>query len=513
MKNFLKKYLIKTVLVSGLATSLFSCTKNFVELNTNPDAVSASTPQFIFSKAQYDGTANMLNLLLGTMQYTTSFNDVAGFGSKYVQSQANSSSNAFSSAYPNEINEIGEVIKAVTGDATRINLLAQARIWRVYCFSRLTDLYGDIPYSQAGQGTGGVYSPAYDAQKDIYINMLAELDAAATSLDAAKVTMGTSDLIYGGNTSQWKKFAYSLMLRLGMRMTKVDAALAQTWVTKAIAGGVILTDADVAKVAYIGSGQDINKNPLALNLINSDYNPKNAIPGFSNTEGGKYQDVFINYLKTNKDPRLGVISVVYVNGVADTSAARQQGMPATLSSRPANFGSLSEPNQNTLLLLSSPRIVFSAAESYFLLAEAALRGWYSGATATAAYQNGISAAMRQWTIIASGAGTISQNQIDTYIRYHQLTTTGTFAQQMEQIHTQFWVGLFPDAQEVFANYRRTGYPALVPNNYVGNATGGLIFRRMLYPISEQNLNTTAYQAAIARQGADSFLTRMWWDKQ
>ncbi|RYY27457.1 MAG: SusD/RagB family nutrient-binding outer membrane lipoprotein [Sphingobacteriaceae bacterium] len=510
MKNYLKKYLVKTALLSGIIT-IQSCTKNFVELNTNPDAVATSTPQFIFTKAQYDGTANMLNLLLGTMQYTTSFNDVAGFGSKYNQSVSNSSSAAFTNAYPNEINEIGEVIKAVSGDANRINLLAEARIWRVYCFSRLTDLYGDIPYSQAGQGyNSSVYTPAYDAQKDIYASLLAELDAAAISLDATKTaTFGSSDLIYGGNTTQWKKFAYSLMLRLGMRITKVDASMAQTWVTKAIAGGVITADADVAKVAYVGSGQDINKNPLALNLLNSDYIRAN---GSSNTEGGKYQDVFINYLKTNRDPRLPVISVVYTTGTADTTSANQKGMPATLSTRPADFVTYSEPRQNTLLLLSSPRIVFSAAESYFLLAEAALRGWYSGATATAAYQSGISAAMRQWTIIAGGAGTITQNQIDTYIRYHQLTTTGTFAQQMEQIHTQFWVGLFPDAQEVFANYRRTGYPALVPNNYVGNATGGQIFRRMLYPVSETNLNTVSYKAAVARQGADDFLTRMWWDR-
>lgn len=511
MKNFIKKHLIKTVLVSGLAAGLSSCTKNFTELNTNPDAVSASTPQFIFAKAEYDGTSNMLNLLLGTMQYTTSFNDVAGFGSKYVQSQSTASAGAFSNAYPNEINEIGEVIKAVTGDAAKVNLLAEARIWRVYCFSRLTDLYGDIPYSQAALGyTSSIYAPVYDAQKDIYANMLAELDAAAASLDAAKATFGSSDLIYNGNTAQWKKFAFSLMLRLGMRMTKVDAAMAQTWVTKAIAGGVILADADVAKVAYVGSGQDINKNPLALNLLNSDYIKAD---GNSNTEGGKYQDVFINYLKSNKDPRLPVIAVVYTTGTADTTSANQKGMSAMLSAKPANFVTLSEPRQNTLLLLSSPRLVFTAAESYFLLAEAALRGWYSGATATASYQNGISAAMRQWTIIAGSAGTISTNQINTYINYHQLNTAGTFAQQMEQIHTQFWVGIFPDAQEVFANYRRTGYPALVPNNYVGNATGGVIFRRMLYPVSEQNLNSASYQAAIARQGADSFLTRIWWDKQ
>ncbi len=510
MNSYLSKY--KLIALLGLAT-VVSCKKNFTELNTNPNAVSSPTPQYIFTKAEYDGTANMANLLLGTMQYTTSFNDVSGFGSKYVAAQVNTTSSFFSNAYPNEINEIGEVIRAVTGDPTRINLLAEARIWRVYCFSRLTDLYGDIPYSQAGQGySNSVYTPAYDAQKDIYANMLTELDQAASGLDASKATFGAADLIYSGNTTQWKKFAYSLMLRLGMRMTKVDLASAQTWATKAIAGGVITADADVAKMVYVGSGQDINKNPLALFWQNNDYNPKNAVPGFSNQEGGKYQDVFINYLKQNSDPRLGVISVVYANGVADTTASKQQGMSALLSSKPANFGSLSEPNQNTLLLLNSPRLVFTAAESNFLLAEAALRGWYSGASVTSLYQNGISAAMRQWALFGS-AGTITTNQINTYINYHQLVTSGTMAQQLSQIYTQFWVGVFPDAQEVFASYRRTGYPALTPNNYPGNATGGVIFRRLLYPVTEQNLNSTSYSAAIARQGADNILTRVWWDKQ
>src|SRR6185312_12640454 len=101
-----------------------------------------------------------------------------------------------------------------------------------------------------------------------YSDMLSELDAAAQSLDASKTTYGSSDLIYGGNAAQWKKFAYSLMLRLGMRMTKVDATSAQSWVTKAIAGGVITAYADIAKVSYEGSGQDINKNPIALQMLN-----------------------------------------------------------------------------------------------------------------------------------------------------------------------------------------------------------------------------------------------------
>ncbi|HMG10189.1 MAG TPA: SusD/RagB family nutrient-binding outer membrane lipoprotein, partial [Mucilaginibacter sp.] len=302
MNKFIHIY--KFLAVFGLV-ALVSCTKNFADLNTNPNAVSDPTPQFVFTKAQYDGVANMLNLLLGTMQYTTSYNDVSGFGSKYVASQVNTTSASFSSAYPNALNELAVVISAVQADPAKVNLLAEARIWRVYCYSRLTDLYGDIPYSQAAQGyTGSNFTPAYDAQKDIYANMLTELDQAATSLDATKATFGTGDLMYGGNTTQWKKFAYSLMLRLGMRLTKVDVATAQTWVTKAIAGGVITADADIAKVSYLTGGQDINKNPLALNLYNNDYIAAN---GNTNQEGGKYQDVFINHLKQSHDPRLGII--------------------------------------------------------------------------------------------------------------------------------------------------------------------------------------------------------------
>ncbi|TEW63911.1 SusD/RagB family nutrient-binding outer membrane lipoprotein [Mucilaginibacter phyllosphaerae] len=503
-------YINKFLALFGLM-ALVSCTKNFETLNTNPNAVTNPSAEYVFTKSQYDGVANMLNLLLGTMQYTTSFNDVAGFGSKYVAAQVNTSSSSFSSAYPGALNELAVVINTVTPDPAKTNLLAAARIWRVYCYSRLTDVYGDIPYSQATGGyTASVYSPMYDPQKDIYANMLTELDEAAASLDASKATFGSADLIYGGNTTQWKKFAYSLMLRLGMRLTKADAATAETWVKKAIAGGVITADADIAKIAYLASGQDINKNPLALSLWNSDYIAQN---GNTNQEGGKYQEVFINYLKQTNDPRLGIISIVYSGGSPDTAYAKQQGMPATLGAKPANFASLSEPNPKTVLLFNSSRLIFTASESYFLLAEAALRGWYTTESASSLYSNGVNAALRQWSIISLGSsnGTLSAAQISTYVNNNQLVA-GTFDQRMNQIYTQFWVSIFPDAQEAFASYRRTGYPALTPNNYTGNATGGQFPRRFLYPVSEQNLNAASYAAAVARQGADNLLTRVYWDK-
>ncbi|MET1056096.1 MAG: SusD/RagB family nutrient-binding outer membrane lipoprotein [Pedobacter sp.] len=506
----MKRQLNPIILAFLFCLVLSGCDKGFEEMNTNPNASPVVNPAFTFTKAQLDGAANSLILLQGTMQYTTSFNDVAGFGAKYVLSQRSASYLAFTNAYPKEINEIISVINTIKDDPGQVNTLAASRIWKAYIFSRLTDLYGDIPYSQAGKGyTDAIYKPVYDTQQSIYADLLKELDEAAASFDPSKTTFGQADLIYGGNNTQWKKFAYSLMLRLAMRMTKVDVANAEVWAKKAIAGGVILDNADIAKVnGYVVMGQDINKNPLALNMLNSDYIQAN---GTSNTEGGKFQDVFINSLKANKDPRLAVLAVVYVNGLADTSAEVQKGMSAMLGSKPSDFVTYSEPNQLTILQLNSPYLLLTTAETNFLLAEAALRGWYTANSASTLYENGITAAMQQWALFGP-AGVITPNQISTYIKYHKLSVSGTMAAQLEQIYNEFWVGVYPNSQEVFATYRRTGFPALVPNNYVGNATGGKIFRRMEYPITEQNLNAENYRAAVARQGADDFLTRIWWDK-
>ena len=507
----MKKYFQNIIYTFAIfsAAVLQSCDKGFEELNTNPDASPKIVPEYMFAKAQYDAAGDLLMGTIGAMQYTTSFNEVGGFGSKYIFLQGSAPYAVFNNAYTKEINEIDEVIRAVSVDAADINKLAAARIWRVYSFHRITDLYGDVPYSQAALGyIENIFKPQYDAQSDIYKDMLKELDEAVVSFDAAKTTFAASDLVYGGNVNQWKKFAYSIMLRLGMRLTKVDVALAETWVKKAIAGGVIKQDADIAMIKYINGGQDINKNPIALSLLASDYINHD---GVSNQEGGKYQKAFIDYLKTNKDPRLGIISVVYVNGKADTTAALQKGMPSNLLSKPSDFVTYSEPNQNTLLLKNAPMILFSSAEGNLLLAEAAVRGWYTSETAATLFANGASAGLRQWALYGD-AGKITSGQISTYLANHVYNDGGSMNEQLEQIHTQFWIALFPNAQEVFANWRRTGFPVLVPNVVPNNATNGQIFRRMLYPPVEQNLNADNLSAAISRQGANVFMTKIWWDK-
>jgi hypothetical protein len=306
------------------------------------------------------------------------------------------------------------------------------------------------------------------------------------------------------------------MLRLGMRMTKVDLQNAETWVNKAIAGGVITDYADIAKMSYLSAGQEINVNPVAFGLFRSDYISGD---GFTNSEGGKYHETFIDSLKANNDPRLRVISIVYdANKVANDDPAIQLGMPAdlpnqkpTVENSGTDFRSYSEPKPSTVLRQGAPLLIFTIAETNYLLAEAALRGWYGAETPEALFEKGIRASMQQWDLISGTTDVIDPDDVNDYVAAHPLTTGATFEEQLELVYNQFWVGAFPDAQEVYNAYRRTGYPNLVPNNYSGNATQGRIFRRFLYPVTEQTLNGISYQAALDAQGPDDLMTRIWWD--
>jgi hypothetical protein len=199
------------------------------------------------------------------------------------------------------------------------------------------------------------------------------------------------------------------------------------------------------------------------------------------------------------------------NPVPDTTAANQKGMANGLTSQPVNFQSYSEPNPATILQYTAPLMVLTNAETNFLLAEATLRGWNTGAGTVASYYNaGVTAAMHQWALFGPG-GVISDAKIAAYLTAHPFTG-GTNDQQMQQIHTQFWASLIYDEYESFSDWRRTGYPVLTPVNYQGNNSNGTIPRRMMYPLSEISTNTANYNAAVARQGPDLLTTHVWWDK-
>lgn len=512
--NSLKTYLAATLL-AGL---LLSCDKGLVDLNQNPNAYTAIIPDYMFTKAQLDavnnnyfGTAALT--IGGSMQHFATYKEVPAAGDKYLNESYSYA--YFGTAYTGAANEVQEVIRAVSAAPQNVNKLSAARIWRVYTYHRLTDVYGDVPYFDAAKGsTEKNYSPVYDKQELIYRDMLKELDEAANAFDPAKATFGPSDLLYNGNVVQWKKFAYSLMLRLGLRLSKVDATGAKSWVGKAIAGGVITQDADIARIQYVDGSQVASRNPIAQALLVGDYiDPQNI----DNVEGGKYAKTFIDYLKTTGDPRLNVMAVVWVKSptgayAVDTTTATQIGMKnAAFNGRPADFATYSEPHPRTVLKYDAPLLVMTNAEVNLSLAEAAVRGWYAGETAAALYENGVRAGLRQWALFGTD-GVISAARINGYVARNPFVATGTETDKLAQINTQKWVSLFLDEYEIFANWRRTGYPVLTPTNYPGNLTGGAIPRHFVLPPAEESINGINFREAVARQGSNTLLTRVWWDK-
>jgi hypothetical protein len=517
-------------LTAVLSASLLlsGCDKGFEEMNTNPLVYTEPVIGSLFSttliKTAGDGDNNTLyanDKLSGCfVQYFASLNAWQWTGDKYLYKQ-DYNKGLFETAYSSELKETAQIISLTEEDAQLSNHHYMARIWRVFILHRVTDMYGDIPYSEAGLGfIGSIYKPKYDTQQEIYPAMLAELEQCALALDAAKPTFGNADFIYGGNTAKWKTFAYSLMLRLGMRLTKVDETMAETWVKKAIAGGVMQSNADLAKLDHTG-GSANNWNVNSFLLQGGEGVPPSAQgKGYS-----KLNKTFIDYLKATADPRLPFYSTLW-QGNADQSKLAQYSAPALQKGLPGGYdyttikdlipgwtdnkqAEYSEINIHTIASLSAPTIFQGYHEVALLLAEAALRGWTTGEP-KAYYEAAVKASMDSESLYPGGV-TISAAQIAAYLAANPYKA-GTFDEEMKQIHYQFWAASFMNNIEVYANWRRTGYPVLTPTNYTGNETGGQIPRRLRYPESEASLNREAYNAAVQVQGADLFTTRVWWDK-
>lgn len=497
-----------------LLASMSSCTEDFEEINTNPNVVEKPNPNYIFSKAQLDGLNNnyfFTNILEcgGMLQHYATYKEASGVGDKYLSNEVYYSA-YFNQVYPLALNETEILINTVKNNPNDSNKLNIARIWKAYLYHRITDLYGDIPYSEAAKANSEqIFLPKYDAQEFIYKDLLKELDEAATALDAAKPSFGGADFIYNGDVTKWKKFSYSLMLRLGLRLTKVDPALAKTWVTKAIAGGVILNGTDNAIMKYTDGPNDFNRNPVGFDARRQDFTAGSF--GQKNVEGGKLAKTFIDLLQATADPRISIYAGVWQGNIQNTALAVQKGFPNGTKTAPpaAEQATYSEPNQSTVFKYDAPLVLLSNAETHLYLAEAAARGWYTAETDKDLYEKGVKASFLNMGIYGAG---YAITDATPYLTANPFNAAGSFEQKMNQIHTQIYVALFVDEQEIYANWRRTGYPVLVPVNFPGNVTNSTIPRRLKYSTSEYSVNSANLAEAVKRQGEDTFTTKIWWDK-
>ncbi|RFZ83040.1 SusD/RagB family nutrient-binding outer membrane lipoprotein [Mucilaginibacter terrenus] len=530
----MKKRYIFGFLVAG-ATFMASCTKNFEEINTQPDKTTDAliNPNYFMSQAQITFSQTGYDQLLFQSMWTQSLASTFSYysnGDKYVYGGGGTGyfNRTWNRGY-SALTLVDEMKTLIKDKPEYANLDACGTILRAMFIQRITDLHGDVPYSQEGQAKSGVFEPVFDKQQDIYTAILTQLEQATAALDVSKPGP-TADIFYGGNVAQWKRLGYSLMLKAAMRLTKVDPATAKTWAEKAYAGGTMSSIADNARTNSTTNG-NTSSNSDAL-LVTDD---------FREVRWGK---TLIDFMKSTNDPRISAIAEITTgNGrvanedrtvAGNNTAALQIGMPngydllggstdiskapgypgatpaASATDAPAPLGKYSRPRLQVYADRVSANFIYTYGESELLLAEAATRGWNTGSAATH-YANALAADMATLAQYnPSAAATVNAADITAYVTAHPLVS----ANALQQINMEYYVATSTtfDFNETFANWRRSGFPVLTPVTYTGQFISGQIPRRMPYPTTLIQTNGTNYANAVKNQGADNFATRVWWDK-
>lgn len=507
----------KILLAIIISCSFVACDKGLSDLNVNGTNSTSLDPVLLLNQAIINTSFPVKSLVfdVGIVQQMISPNGGVIAGANFNQDSRDVTTQPLWAAYYQSVIKNTYDARTRSKDLpNRSNIYNMARIYQSYVFMILTDEYGDIPYLEGGAGLStGMLFPKYDRQQDIYPAIIQELTEAAAALSTTAV-IESGDLLYGGNVAKWKKFAYSLLLRAGMRLSKVDAAQAQTTVQAAVAGGVITMNADNAYIRH-----DANyTQPIGATL-----------------NGGEAANFYLakpfaDQLKNTSDPRLSAIAVRYLgatSGAGQTVAAsttdpsKQIGMPigrdngtigaAATADGLVSFYEYSQVDRRRLLKTFAPVFLVTAAQTNLLLAEARFRGWITSGTVAQYYADGIAAHMDQMGVYDPNS-VIAANSRDTYIAANPIIA----GNELNQINTQYWIASFLNGPEAFANFRRSGFPALTPNPYgqPGNpdVPQGTFIRRLTYPTSELSVNSENVNEAIARQGADKLSTRIWWDK-
>ncbi|RDY60862.1 SusD/RagB family nutrient-binding outer membrane lipoprotein [Flagellimonas nanhaiensis] len=477
-----------------------SCDNGFEDMNvdpTRPSQVSASSKltavQLFTSGDRYENWRANLIYSSTMMQH---FASLAGYwtGDKYTRN-AGYASSLMERYYGDALKNLINLQEQLDAEESPDEMKGIARIMRVFIFSRLTDMYGDLPYFEAGKAVSeNILKPVYDEQSVIYPDMLNELQEAVGQLGTGTSEFGDADIMFQGDQEKWQRFGNSLMLRLALRLIKVDPAGAQQWASAAISGGVMQSNDDIAYIEHTLGPEGINRNgngqvfTVDNNMIMS--------------------ETFINALQG--DPRISVLAQRRSDG--STNPADLRGLPNGLDSDTlegatgeTTTDAFADPNRDIITGEDAPMFFQTYAEVEFMLAEANVR-WGLAGDAETHYNNGVRAAMEMLAIYGDAA-IIDSGDIDDYLTANPYDAVNA----IEQIATQYWIATFLNEYEAFSNWRRTGFPALVPVDYPGNVTNGTIPRRLTYSEGEKVNNTENYNAAVSRQGPDEFTTRVWWD--
>jgi hypothetical protein len=512
--------IINKLKTSAICISLLtavSCTNDFESINTNETGASNKELEQDYNnvKAPFGPMfSNVLVLTAWPYQYQQNLQGDVWSG--YMSSGSGfATGNNHTYTFRDDWNVLAwdQAYQQVMSNALKIEQRAKGKydqfysislIIKVAGMSRITDIYGPILYSKYGApGT----SWEYDSQESVYNQMFAELDVAVNDLTKRvnaneKTLFATTDVsTYAGSYQKWARYANSLRLRLAMHIVKVNPTLAKSQAEKAISHPIgVMMSADDAMILNPAN----YSNPVAA--ISQSWTDVNMSADMESIMGGY------------NDPRLAAYFLT-----SKTYPAEYKGVRNGIDVVDARYRDFSKVNTKKTVWMTT-------AEVYFLRAEGALRGWNVGGTAKALYEGGITASFTQHGV-SDVAGYIATTSVAK--NYDDPSTTvndavavnlvpvkynaaGTLEQQLQQIITQKWIGGFPEGQEAWTEWRRTGYPKLfkiVKNTSPDVIPTDLGVRRINFVSSEKAGNPKGFASGVALLNGkpDTGATRLWWD--
>jgi len=525
-----KKLFIACMVLMAVPT-FYSCKKGFDKLNVDPINILHTTADRLLAPALVNSVAaGMLRNRSFTnelMQVTVSQSD--GDNTVFRYAFRNSQSDYLWNTWFLQLTNFKQVDSLARGYGkdSSINYSYQGigKVCKAWLFSNLTDTYGDIPYSHALQGDSDLVhpsvTPAFDRQKDIYMDLFNQLEEANILLSRGDTIVVSSDPIYKGDVTKWRKFTNSLYLRLLLRISgKTEVQQQCISKIKQIVENpsqypIFKNNADCARVLWNGgaSTTDPYTNPYVTGVRVQDFRG----PGICS--------FFLDYLIAWTDPRF-VSSTPFGSGsigrlgISQASGGGFYGIPSGY--RPGQGdtkGSYFQSYDNTstggvLSLQQNPLtgIIMQYSEVQFILAEAAAKGWINGDTKTFFYQ-GIASAINYW--VPNFSESITATNFTTH-----LTNLAAASEvwndnlplydKMEMIHLQKYYALFCTDLQQWFEYRRTGHPVLPQGQGLSN--GGIMPARLVYPVYVQAANPVNYKNAVDAQGPDEIFTNVWWQR-
>lgn len=392
-------------------------------------------------------------------------------------------------------------------------IYAMSLVLKVQAMHRIADIYGPIVYSQYSSQSS---VKTYDSQEAVYTQMFADLDQAVTQLSqsadsGAKSIIASSDFSnYKGDYIKWTRYANSLRLRLAMRIVKKNPTLAKTQAEKAVSQkyGVLQGQGD-SFVFLSGFKNPVNEVSSVWGDICMSADMESNLLGYKDPRIGVYFNTSTQFPGTYKGIRTGI-------EIADKPEGK---------ALRADFSRIGK------VVNTTEQVWMSIAEVFFLRAEGALRGWNMGDSAANLYNAGITASFVQHNLAGEAAAYIANNSnlpinyvdpvdaVNNGVAVNKVTVAWDNAAsnevKLQKIMTQKWIAVFPDGQEAWSEWRRTGYPKLFPvvvnksNGVIGTATG---VRRTAFAASELAGNPEGLKSGQALLGGpDNGATRLWWD--